>query len=166
MKVQRKKEEKKSLNYLDNTREAFNQPLLVSNMVRKNSRSFQWDEEMVLILVRSRSDPVQSLKLQSGRGVRGSKLLSQRHSDFLWFVCPVATGVLQSAETGRTRAAPSPSTPPLTGHITRRCHSHVRSLRTWPTSPSPTTITTIIIILLPCLGQSALTPCNLSHAAI
>lgn len=37
----RKKERKKNLNDLDNTREVFNQPPLVSNMVRKNSRSVQ-----------------------------------------------------------------------------------------------------------------------------
>lgn len=40
--------------------------------------------------------------------------------------------------------SPSPPTPPLTGHITRRYHLHVHSLWTWPTSPSPTTATIIL----------------------
>lgn len=52
--------------------------------------------------------------LAKSRDEQGSEL-RQRHSDFLWFFCPVATGVLHCPGTGRTSAAPSPSCPTANG---------------------------------------------------
>lgn len=95
--------------------------------------------------------------------------LTRRHSDFLWSVCPVATGVLHCP--GQAGRAPPPvaPTPVLTGHITRRCHSHAHSApdlthfsQSTPRPPlSPSSSSSSFGS-----GQSALTPRNLSWALI